>query len=121
MTIFKEIGIKRVYWVHLGGARCEMFWKGLGSTESSRNTIASLDGMLINAAVRAARIPEIEIEDRPGVPGEIRCRFVLETLEGATELEMWRRDATKLPRLEKLVAAIGEWIEGRTGIKAVLR
>ena len=61
MSIFKEMGIKRVYWIYYGGARCEMFWSGHGSNENSRKTIASLGGMDMQVAVKAAKKAGLEI------------------------------------------------------------
>tara|TARA_Y100001934_G_scaffold11661_1_gene14758 strand:- start:7094 stop:8830 length:1737 start_codon:yes stop_codon:yes gene_type:complete len=61
MALFREMGIRRVYWVHLGGAREGMFWSGQGSNEKSRSTSASLGGTPIKAAVRSARKAGLEI------------------------------------------------------------
>ncbi|MFT4689910.1 MAG: hypothetical protein ACI9OD_002122 [Limisphaerales bacterium] len=61
MELFRDMGIRRVYWVHLGGAREGMFWSGRGSNDASRRTITSLDGMPITGAVRSARKAGLEI------------------------------------------------------------
>jgi len=61
MGVFKQVGVKRVYWTNYGGARTEMFWRGYGSTEFSRKTVASLGGLPIRAAVAAAREAGLEI------------------------------------------------------------
>ena len=56
MEIFKQVGVKRVYWQHYGGSRANLrFWSGYASTQASRDTIQSLGGMPINVAVEKAR------------------------------------------------------------------
>ena len=62
MTIFRDIGVRRVYWQHYGGLRANWsLWTGHGSTKASRATIQSLEGMPIRVAIQKARKAGLEI------------------------------------------------------------
>ena len=70
--------------------------------------------------VRAVGIKDLESSERPGVPDEVRCTFVLRDGTQEHQVEIWINDARENEKITALVDGVTVLIEAYTQQEPVM-